>query len=805
MKRSRRELPNINYPPSTVHCQLPTVCSRLSMDRVKHFILLFGLLLSFETSFSQRRLGLVFDADTHEPLSGVVVQFVNGTVVSDAGGKFTIPDTTKMIECSHVGYTTKKIIPDGIISVPLSRDPSQLQEIIFTANRQASERAKAPVAINTISSKTLNESKPTALFEVVNKIPGVLMLNYNNEQHGMSIRQPMGQSNYYLYMEDGIPTRPMGVFNHNALLEVNQFTVSSIEVVKGPVSSMYGPEAVGGAINFLTQRPTAMPTAKVGVQFDQFGYRRLQLSTGAKYGKFGFYAGGMFSKQTDSWMARSDYDKSSINLRMEYDISQSTRLVATSTYTDYYSSTSGSVDSIAFYSRSYESSNDFTYRKSMALRNRLTIEHQWADDGNSFFTVFHRTNKHGQNPSYGIRWTPGQATARGEINSNDFVSYGFIAQHTQPVKFWNTRIIGGAMFDYTPNNYWSYQVDLDAQLRPGGNTVEKYTIARERPDIGLANYDAIIRNGAIYAQLETEPINNLRLVAGVRLDRMSFTYDNYLDNSSGSKKYEQLTPKIGATYRLTKNVGIYGNFSRGFAPPALTTVFRRKPNTDPAEFYYNLQPGQFDNYELGGWITMLRNKLFFELAIYQLNGRNELLSVRQPDNSFDYQSAGRTLHKGVEYNITYKPSSQFNFRFGGTTALHRFEDFLVSERQADAVKNLEGLEMPSAPRTTFNTEFAYYPKWFKGFRTAIEWQHVGGWYENQVNTVRYEGYHLLNFRVGYTWKGVEIYTNMLNVTNVLYANNVTRGNNPADLATFTPAAPRTFVFGIQYSFTGKAK
>ncbi len=135
-----------------------------------------------------------------------------------------------------------------------------------------------------------------------------------------------------------------------------------------------------------------------------------------------------------------------------------------------------------------------------------------------------------------IRWTPGQAMARGEINSNDFDSYGAIAQHTQPIGFWNSRVIAGAMFDYSPNDYWSYQVDLDAKLRADGNSAEKYTIAGERPDIQLADYNAKIYNGAGYAQLETEPVRGLRVVGGLRFDRMSFTYDNYLDNSSGSKK-----------------------------------------------------------------------------------------------------------------------------------------------------------------------------------------------------------------------------------------------------------------------------
>lgn len=277
----------------------------------------------------------------------------------------------------------------------------------------------------------------------------------------------------------------------------------------------------------------------------------------------------------------------------------------------------------------------------------------------------------------------------------------------------------------------------------------------------------------------------------------------FLDKSSGSKKYEQFTPKLGVTFDAGKGKGIYANFSKGFAPPALSAIFRKKPNSNPAEFYYNLNPGQFSNYEAGGWASFWKNKLNMDIVLYQMIGENELLSIRQPDNSTDYQSAGKTLHRGIEYGLTVKPSREYNFRFSGTTALHRFDDFLVSNKSTDALKNLDGYEMPGSPRTTFNTEFTWYPKWIKNFRSALEWQHSAGWFQNQVNTVRYNGYDLLNFRMGYQWKGVEIFTNILNVTDALYATSVTRGNNATDRSTFTPAAPRTFVMGLQYNFSGK--
>ena len=82
------------------------------------------------------------------------------------------------------------------------------------------------------------------------------MVNLGNEQHEMSIRQPMTTKSLFLYMEDGIPIRPLGVFNHNAMNEINIAGIDSVEVVKGAASSLYGSNAVGGAVNFLTAAPS---------------------------------------------------------------------------------------------------------------------------------------------------------------------------------------------------------------------------------------------------------------------------------------------------------------------------------------------------------------------------------------------------------------------------------------------------------------------------------------------------------------------------------------------------------------------
>ncbi len=682
----------------------------------------------------------------------------------------------------------------------------QLDDVFVTANRNATKRSETPTAISKLNAKTINEAKAVAAYEIINKTPGVLMVNLGNEQHSMAIRQPMTTNAYYLYLEDGLPIRPMGIFNHNALLEINQFNLQSIEVVKGPTSSLYGPEAVGGTVNLISVRPPVTPEFKFGVQSDQWGYRRIQAIGGATIGKVGFNISGISSIQKNSWMTFSDYNKDNINARIDYAINSKTRLISNTMYGQYYSDMSGSVNEDAFNNRTYTSTTDFTYRKSDALRTRLTLEHDWNKNSSIHITAYHRDNKLGQNPSYGIRWTNGSATATGEINSSNFKSYGALAQHTHKFNFWNTKLVAGALYDYSPADYWSYRIDLKANLNPGGKTVKNYEIVAERPDIKIADYTADIYNTAEFAQVSFQPFRQLTITGGARYDNMKVVYENAIDNGNGTKLYDKLTFKAGANYNPFSFAGFYGNYSQGFAPPGVSAIFRTKPGTGgntpyPAEFYYNLEPATFENYEVGGWISVLKNKLYVDYALYYMEGKNELLNIKITDTYTDYRSAGTTRHKGIEFGITYKPSEQISFRLGGTTAQHTYIDFKVSEKPTDVVKNLNGKEMPSAPKWSGNSELSYYPKWLPNFRTSVECQYVSSYFQDQINTVKYDGYAIFNGRIGYQWKGFELYGNVMNLTDKLYAYNVTRANLSTSQPTYTAAAPRTFLIGLQYNFS----
>ncbi|MGI4832801.1 MAG: TonB-dependent receptor [Janthinobacterium lividum] len=351
-------------------------------------------------------------------------------------------------------------VPAGsqALTVRLEAAPLNLQGVVVSASREQERRTQAPVAIGQVAPQLIVDTKATAPYQLLNKVAGVYMVNLGNEQHMMAIRQPISTNAVYLYLEDGLPVRPIGIFNHNALYEISQSGVRSIEVVKGPASSLYGSNAIGGAINFPTQQPTPLPTAGASVQGDNYGYRRMDASASGTVGRLGVFVGGYAARQRNGWQDYSDFDKQSWTARADYAFSAKTRLVGMGTYNYLNTQTPGTLDSTRFYSRRYASNNRFTNRVVTAVRASLRLEHNWNPRQRTACTAFTRYNSTGQLPSYylaDVRVNGAYQSVNGQVNNQSFNSYGALAQHRADFGFLNSRLIVGGYFDYSPSTYFA--------------------------------------------------------------------------------------------------------------------------------------------------------------------------------------------------------------------------------------------------------------------------------------------------------------------------------------------------------------
>ncbi|REJ84604.1 MAG: TonB-dependent receptor [Bacteroidetes bacterium] len=745
--------------------------------------------------------GIVFDKESREPLTGVTV-FVPGTQTgtnTNHAGRFNLhkSDPSDSIVFSMLGYRSQKVSAEAgkELWIGLEVSTTEMKELIVSASREEQVRSEAPIAISTISQAMIQESKPNSIDQVLNKVSGVYMVNLGNEQHAMSIRQPLGYNGLYLYLEDGVPIRTSGLFNHNALIEVNMSTVKNIEIIRGPASSLYGQEAIGGAVNFITHSPTATPVIKASVQGNDLGYKRADFQVSNTFDKTGISLSGYYADRQNGLLEHSDFKKLGLTLRADYKFSERAILKNSISFIDYYSDMTGTLDSTKFSQHNYKNLHTFTYRDVFALRAKSALSFAWNNLSKTTLTAIYRDNSIKQNPSYFVvddfkPWTGSgnPLLAHGQVNDVYFQSYASILQHKQSFAWKNALVIAGASADFSPSGYYAKYISINK------NSEGRY-INYTPHDSLLSDYLVDVSNYAAYTQFEFSPLASLRFVGAMRYDHFVYDFNNFLPPSaySGSPDSKNIftafSPKVGFTYEIMQKSGLYINYSQGFVPPQITELYRgvTVPTLRPAVFY---------NYETGGWLSILKDRVRFDASYYMLEGKDEIISVRQDNGTFENQNAGRTEHRGIETGLTFSPTDGLQLRFSATSATHRFTRFV--ERGND----YSGNEMPNAPRIIANMEIMYKPQFIEGFRIGFEVQHMDEYYMDPRNTVKYPGFDIFNLRAGYEFRGFEIWMNWYNLANKHYA---TIASKSQWGYSYQLGEPSHINIGIAYKFSGKEK
>ena len=444
-----------------------------------------------------------------------------------------------------------------------------LQDVVLSANRTVQQRREAPVAISVIGRQVMDDTKAQRVDALLNKISGVFMVNLGNEQHEMSIRQPMTTKSLFLYLEDGLPIRTTGVYNHNALLEMNLPAAKSIEIIKGPSSALYGSEAIGGAVNVITKSAPAYTSGELSVQLNDRGYKRADGEFGTTVGKFGIIVSGYYADKRNGPIEFSDYSKKAVSIRTDYHVNVHTNWTNALTWVDYYSDMSGSIDSIKFAQRNYTSQQTFTYRKVQALRYKSVLNHTWSNNSNTSISLLFRDNSVEQNPSYSISSTSNPRLFKGQINDNAFNTYALFVNHSQQLAWLKSKFVTGLSIDNSPQNYFAKFISINKDLQ-SGKFVSYDAPAR---DSFLSRYHTGIMNMAAYINYELTPVRNVRLVTALRYDAFRYDFNNQAKGStsvstaSTVNRFNRLTPKIGVTWNPS-NIGFYANFSQGYVPPA---------------------------------------------------------------------------------------------------------------------------------------------------------------------------------------------------------------------------------------------
>ncbi len=773
-------------------------------------IFIIILCLGIYSHAQQSYEGKIVDQSNNLLLGATIVDSennVNGVMSNEEGVfKITLENSTN-VTVSFLGYSTKKVSLTSTFNViRLATDNVTLEEVLVTsASREIQKRSEVAGSIATLNAKAIQETKAFGIDQLVNQVPGVFMSTSraaSNEQHFMAVRSPISTKALFLYLEDGLQIRPTSVFNHNALLEMNDISFGRVEVLKGPASSIYGSEAIGGSFNFITKNPTEDLSGSVGFQINDLGLTRYDFEVSDQASeKFGFYLGGQRVQREDGPIEHSDYEKVAITFKTVYDVTPTIKWTSVFDIVDYRSDMTGSLSEADYNGGNYESDQTFTEREALSFRARTTVNKFWNDNHKTSFNAVVRNNRMDQNPSYRVRQFRNQGrltgSGSGEINSNQFKSYVGLIQHKIDFNFANSSLIIGGTADYSPQDYRAETINVIVDPETGRNL----DFIINSGDF-ILNYEANVFNYAGFFQYEISPFESLKVTAALRYDGFEYDYDNLADGLVGVDdavdNFNNLTPKLGFNYNVNSKTGLYANYSQGFAPPQVSTLYRNRNELR------GIKPSRYHNYEIGGYHTILA-KLKLDAAIYLLEGNNTLITLRDENDQFFNTNAGKTRSYGIEYGITWFPIQELSITHNGSYAQHRYVEFFdggtdYSDTDRETAPNLLGSSLITYRKNLKNN---------LGFSVSAEYELVGEYntsFEGQVNnqdgtfgTETYKGHSVFNLRATINYKGFEVWGHALNVFDELYAARASfnrfRGEN-----SFTIGNPRAFHLGVRYNF-----
>ena len=743
--------------------------------------------------------GRIVDARGQRAIPDVVVQ-VLGTrlaAISAADGTWridSVPAGTHVVRARRLGYDTASTsvsVTAGevhTVELRLEEVASIVAPVVVSATRERQRRTENSATIDVLDGATMRLARASHPAQVMKRVAGVYVSQLSGEGHSMAIRQPITTKPMYLYLEDGVPTRATGFFNHNALYEVNLPQSGGIEVLKGPGTALYGSDAIGGVVNALTRPAPQGTQAEATLEGGAYGWQRALLSAGASRGVHGVRADINLTRM-DGWRANSPYDRESATVRWDVQVNDALHAKTVVTWSNIDQNDVFAQDAVQFARRDPINRSPIAFRHVEALRWSTALEHEnrgfaWS------VTPYARRNVLNLVPFWQLTFDP-------QVWESENTSVGLLARVRQDIEPWRSRFIAGVDFDRSPGMFVANQLMLTASGEGSARTFTSYDIGAKHYD-----YDVTFLQASPYVHLEASPLPKLRIDGGARYDAMSYDYvTNLAPNDEGAhrippsqqRSYRRVSPKIGATYDISGNLNLYGSWRTGFRAPSHSNLFQQ--NT--AENSVELRPVTVSSWE-AGVRGESGGRLAWSIAGYNMSLANDIVTFVTDQNTREATNAGRTRHRGVEGAMGIRLVQSLRLDVSAAVADQRYVTWVPQAARANVAEiRYDGNNIEQAPRTLANALVTWSPRWLRGGRLAAEWSHTGSYDPDPANVApRYGGHELFTLHANaYVTDRVELFGRLVNVANRNYAELV--GYDRFQGLQFTPGNPRSFFVGAR--------
>lgn len=308
---------------------------------MKRFLLLFALTATF-SSFSillaqqQKVSGVVTDKNSREPqgFANVIVKGTTNGASTDANGKFELMvdfgDSSEIIlQVSYVGFETQELpVSKGVTYVEFRLKPKVVytKEVVVSASRVGESLMEAPVQIQKISAKQVENSASGDFYQGLGNMQGIDIVSSSFgfkavNARGFNTTSPVRSVQFIDGMDNQAPGLNFPIGN---LVGASDLDIDNVEVINGAASALYGANALQGIINMTTKDPYKYPGLDVMVKGGNREMINGQFRFAKTFGKdnrIGFKLTGDYMT-ADDWVASDTGANKYGDLETEVDLTK---------------------------------------------------------------------------------------------------------------------------------------------------------------------------------------------------------------------------------------------------------------------------------------------------------------------------------------------------------------------------------------------------------------------------------------------------------------------------------------------------
>jgi len=752
--------------------------------------------------------GTVVDSKTGDILIGANV-LIEGTFkgsTTNTDGIFTIEEVlpgSYTVISSYLGYerTIKRIVVTAgdTVSVTFSLFPKLLEvPVIELIGERIEQIQRVPGSAVVIPETKLSTVNPSSANEVFRNVPGV---NVRDEE-GQGLRPNIGlrgldptRSRKVLMLEDGIPIAlaPYGEpeLYYNPPID----RMKRVEILKGSGSILFGPQTVGGVINYITRQPPRQPTFSARLQGGNNEYYSGLFSYGGTWGDVG--VDGMYMhKQGTGFREHSSFNIHDFTTQFAFGLTTSSRLgVKINLYDETSQSTYLGLTQPMFDADPYQ--NPAINDKMDVQRYSASATHQQILGSNLLLTTTVYANNairnwrrqdydredRGRNYEriVGDTTIPGGALYMRNSTGNrnrEFTVYGI-----EPRLQITHRLIG------VPG-----ELDLGVRIHFEDMHILRINGTTPTALSGTITEDELRTTQAVSGFVKNRFVLNgaIDVTAGLRIEQFNFTrvfrrgvVDGQLTDihREGTTKSTEVIPGIGLTYKPYETITLFTGLHRGFSPPRVQDAI------DGDAENRELDAEQSWNYELGIRTSPFR-WLYGEVTAYYLDFQNQIIPASEA-GGIDTRliNAGKTQHLGIETSA----GIDFGVLFGYSSNFI-VEGSLTLSDASFSSGVYEGNRLPHAPEYMYTVGVNYrHPS---GFDIGVTGFYQGDQFTDRANTVEgsadgevglIDAYNVWDLSVNYElpWIDAKVFGTVKNMFDNLYiASRAPRGIFPGPFRQF---------------------